>query len=180
MGTVILMMKTQIGLGVLSIPTAFDSLGLVPGVICLCAIAVITTWSDYIVGTFKLNHREVYGIGDAGALMFGSIGRGVLSAAFCLCMYPRSLGVSDLSDSRCTDWIFVCSSGILGISIALNTVSTHGACTAIFSVIAAILGFVFSSVRTLGRVTWLAWIGLPCILIASESTTLQLHDTGTR
>lgn len=90
------MMKTQIGLGVLSIPTAFDSLGLVPGVICLCAVAVITTWSDYIVGTFKMNHREVYGIGDAGALMFGPIGRGVLSAAFCLCMYSRSWCIKPL------------------------------------------------------------------------------------
>jgi hypothetical protein len=34
---------------------------------------------------------------------------------------------------------------------------------------AAILGFLCSSVRTLGRITWLAWIGLPCILIAGMS-----------
>lgn len=86
-GTVILMMKTQIGLGVLSIPTAFDSLGIVPGIICLCVIAAVTTWSDYVIGAFKLNHREVYGIDDAAGLMFGSIGRGVLSVIFCLCKY---------------------------------------------------------------------------------------------
>lgn len=79
------MMKTQIGLGVLSIPAAFDALGLVPGVICLCAIAVITTWSDYVVGTFKLRHREVYGIDDAGGLMFGRLGKEVFGAVFCLC-----------------------------------------------------------------------------------------------
>jgi amino acid permease len=81
------MMKTQIGLGVLSIPSAFDTLGLVPGVICLCTIAVITTWSDYMVGVFKLHHREVYSISDAGGLMFGRLGRVFLGAAFCLCMY---------------------------------------------------------------------------------------------
>lgn len=81
------MMKTQIGLGVLSIPAAFDTLGLVPGVICLCAIAVITTWSDYVVGMFKLRHREVYGIDDAGGLMFGRLGREVFGAVFCLCKY---------------------------------------------------------------------------------------------
>ncbi len=34
-----LMMKTQIGLGVLSIPSAFDTLGVVPGVIVLIVIA---------------------------------------------------------------------------------------------------------------------------------------------
>lgn len=86
------MMKSQIGLGVLSIPAAFDTLGLVPGVICLLAVGIITTWSDYMVGIFKLNHRSVYGIDDAGFLMFGSIGREVFGAVFCLCksiqLYP--------------------------------------------------------------------------------------------
>ncbi|CAG8909171.1 unnamed protein product [Penicillium egyptiacum] len=155
-GTIILMMKTQIGLGVLSIPMAFDYLGIVPGVICLCAIAVVTTWSDYVIGTFKLNHREVYGIDDAAALIFGPIGRWALSVIFCLY------------------WVFVSGSGILGISIGLNALSTHGTCTAVFSMAAAILGFCFSSVRTLGRVTWLAWIGLPCILVAVMIVTIAV------
>lgn len=68
-------MKTQMGLGVLSLPAAFDALGLIPGLICLCAVGIITAWSDYIVGVFKLNHPQVYGIDDAGDLMFGRIGR---------------------------------------------------------------------------------------------------------
>jgi len=42
-GTVALMMKTQIGLGVLSIPAVFDVLGIAPGIICLIVIAAITT-----------------------------------------------------------------------------------------------------------------------------------------
>lgn len=78
-------MKTQIGLGVLSIPAAFDTLGIVPGVICLCMIAAITTWSDYIVGVFKLRHPAVYGIDDVGGLLFGRIGREFFGVAFCLC-----------------------------------------------------------------------------------------------
>jgi amino acid permease len=82
------MMKTQIGLGVLSIPAVFDTLGLIPGVICLLVIAVITTWSDYIVGVFKLRHRAVYGIDDAGGLIFGRPGREVLGIAFCLFECP--------------------------------------------------------------------------------------------
>ena len=44
MGTAILMMKTQIGLGVLSIPLVFDTLGMIPNIIVLLAIAIITTW----------------------------------------------------------------------------------------------------------------------------------------
>jgi amino acid transporter len=57
---------------------------------------------------------------------------------------------------------------MLGISIGLNAVSSHGACTAVFVAVAAIIGFMFASIRTLGRISWLAWIGLICILTASE------------
>ena len=103
MGTAILMMKTQIGLGVLSIPLVFDTLGMVPGIIVLLAIAIITTWvcrkdskqahhiiisfshtnavsnkSDYIVGVFKINHPEVYGIDDVGKMIFGKPGQIIL------------------------------------------------------------------------------------------------------
>lgn len=85
MGTAALMMKTQIGLGVMSIPTVFDTLGIIPGIICLIVIGMITTWSGYIVGVFKRRHPEVYGIDDAGGLMFGRIGREFFGAAFCLC-----------------------------------------------------------------------------------------------
>lgn len=164
------MMKSQIGLGILSIPTAFNALGMVPGVIVLVGIAVITTWSGYIIGRFKLNHREVYGIDDAATLMFGPIGRWFLSVVFCLCRFsnPFSPGVSS-TDYDNKDYIFVSASGILGISIGLNSVSTHGLCTAVFAVIAAILGLATASIRTLGRVTWLAWIGLPSVIISGES-----------
>jgi len=166
------MMKTQIGLGLLSVPGAFDVLGIVPGIICLCAISCITTWSAYIIGTFKLHHREVYGIDDAGHLICGQVGRGVLSIAFCLCMqFPARYKHRHFADLPAY-WIFVTGSSILGVSIGLNTVSTHGACTAIFVAIAAIIGFACSSVRTLGRITWLAWIGLPSILVSGGFCSL--------
>ena len=91
LGTTVLMLKAQIGLGVLTIPFTFHSLGIVPGVVVLCVIGGITTWSGYMVGMFKLNHPNVYGVDDAGHLMFGPIGREILSAAFALCeQFPSS------------------------------------------------------------------------------------------
>jgi amino acid permease len=84
-GTAALMMKTQIGLGVLSIPAAFDTLGLIPGVLCLLAICFITLWSNHMVGVFKLNHPEVYGIEDVGKKIFGRIGSEVFGLTFALC-----------------------------------------------------------------------------------------------
>lgn len=68
---------------------------------------------------------------------------------------------------------------MLGISIALNAVSTHGACTAIFVAIAAIIGFALGSIQTLGRISWLAWVGLVGILTASMCSLnpLVLNDS---
>ncbi|KAH7171262.1 transmembrane amino acid transporter protein-domain-containing protein [Dactylonectria macrodidyma] len=156
LGTVALMLKTQIGLGVLSIPAAFDTLGIVPGIICLCVIAAVTTWSDYMIGVFKLKHREVYNIDDAGQLMFGRIGREFFAVAFVLF------------------WIFVAGSGMLSVSIGLNAVSHHGTCTAAFVAIAAIISFSLSSIRTLGRLTWLAWVGVGAILTAIMIVTIAV------
>ncbi|KAG8159154.1 hypothetical protein KVR01_010815 [Diaporthe batatas] len=156
LGTVALMVKTQIGLGVLSIPSAFHVLGMIPGVICLILIAIITTWSNYIVGVFKLRHRAVYGIDDAGGLMFGRIGKEFFAAAFCLY------------------WIFVAGSGMLGISIGLNAVSSHATCTAVFVAVAAIIGFSLASIQTLAKLTWLAWVGATCIIISVLSVTVAV------
>ncbi|RSM12338.1 hypothetical protein CEP52_002555 [Fusarium oligoseptatum] len=102
LGTVALMMKTQIGLGVLSIPAAFDALGVVP------------------------------------------------------------------------DWIFVAGSAMLGISIGLNSVSTHATCTAVFVAVAAIVSFLLSSIRTLNHISWLAWLGVVSILIAVLMVTIAV------
>ncbi|KAF5018926.1 hypothetical protein F66182_9091 [Fusarium sp. NRRL 66182] len=156
LGTSALMMKTQIGLGILSIPSAFHVLGMIPGLICLIAIAATTTWSNYEIGVFKLNHREVYGIGDAGELMFKRAGReffGIAFALYCIC---------------------TAASGMLGISISLNALSMHGTCTAAFVAVAAIVVFLCASIRTLDRISWLAWVGLVSLLAGVYVVTIAV------
>jgi hypothetical protein len=66
------------------------------------------------------------------------------------------------------DWIFVSGSAMVGTSIGLNAISTHGACTAAFVAIAAAVGFIFSSVRALGNITWIAWFGLSSVMVSGE------------
>lgn len=58
---------------------------------------------------------------------------------------------------------------MLGISIGLNAVSVHGACTAVFVAVACIIGWALGSIQTLGKVAWLAWVGVICIMSASKS-----------
>jgi hypothetical protein len=60
------------------------------------------------------------------------------------------------------------ASAMLGISIGLNSLSTHGTCTAVFVAVAAIIGFGFGSIQTLGKVAWIAWAGVFGILSAGN------------
>ncbi|KAL1304362.1 hypothetical protein AAFC00_003366 [Neodothiora populina] len=160
LGTTALMLKTNLGLGVLSIPAIFDTLGMIPGIICIIVVAFITGWSQYMIGVFKCRHPEVYGIEDVGGILFGPIAREILGAAFFIF------------------WIFVSASGMLSVSIALNALSTHATCTAVFVVVAAIIAFLFSSIQTLGKITWLAWLGVACIITAILTLTVAVGVQG--
>ncbi|KAF5640658.1 neutral amino acid permease [Fusarium sp. NRRL 52700] len=154
--TIALMTKTQVGLGVLAIPKTFHTLGLLPGVFCLVAVAGMTSWSSYIVGTFKLCHREVYAIDDAGKEMFGRVGREIFAALLML------------------NWVFVSASAMLGISVALNVLSDHALCTWAFVIVAAVSTGLLASIRTLGRMGWIAWVGIFGIMSAIFSVTIAV------
>jgi ABC-type maltose transport system permease subunit len=39
-------------------------LGYVPGIIAIVVVALIITWSDYVVGAFKLKHPQVYTVAE--------------------------------------------------------------------------------------------------------------------
>lgn len=80
--------------------------------------------------------------------MFGRAGKEFLAVAFCLYM------------------IFVSGSAMVALSTALNAISLHGTCTAVFVAVAAITGFLFSSIRTLGQIVWLGWVGCVSIVAA--------------
>lgn len=150
------MMKTQMGLGVLSMPAVFDTLGMIPGVICIIVIAAITTWSDYMVGMWKLAHPETYDIADVGRRLAGRTGYEVLNVAYTLF------------------WIAVSGSAMLGLSTALNAVSTHGACTAVFVAVSAIVALLLASIRTLGKISWLAWVGVASIVVSILVLTISV------
>lgn len=62
-------------------------------------------------------------------------------------------------------------SAMLSISIALNALSEHGACTAVFVAVAFVAVMAVASVRTLGRIAWLAMVGVVCIIVAGEWST---------
>ncbi|KAL1408799.1 hypothetical protein Q8F55_005613 [Vanrija albida] len=148
LGALVLLTKTNFGLGVLTIPSVLHTFGIVPGIICVLAMMALTTYCASHVGRFKLRHPEVYGLADAGRVVGGPVVQHLTNA--CLGLY----------------YMLITSSAIVSLSIGLNAVSTHGACTAIFVFVAAAAGLVVGSVRTLGSVAWIGWAGLISLLAA--------------
>lgn len=61
-------------------------------------------------------------------------------------------------------FVLCCGSGLLGVSIAFNALSEHGACTVWFSFVAMILIIIFSSIRTWDRMTWPMTLGFASVM----------------
>ncbi|GAA6006488.1 uncharacterized protein JCM10292_003791 [Rhodotorula paludigena] len=158
--TSVLMMKSQIGLGVLSIPSVFHSLGLAPGIIILIVIAILTTWTDYYIGIFKMKHPTVYSVADCGKLMFGRFGQELFGIGYWLLM-------------TC-----IAGSAFLGISVALNAISLHATCTAVYVAVAAVVTFPFASLRTMGSVKWVGWVGLASMIVSIMLVTIAIPAGG--
>jgi amino acid permease len=152
--TSIIMIKIQFGLGVLVMPSILDTLGMVPGIIILIVLGLLTSWTDWIVGTFKIAHPDVYTLADVGMLMFGKVGREVLFGMYWLYL------------------IFVAAAGLLGASTALNALSEHALCTAIFVFICAVVVAGIAAIQTLDKISWFTWVGV--VGIFSSLITLAI------
>ncbi|BGP38298.1 hypothetical protein JCM10450v2_002244 [Rhodotorula kratochvilovae] len=144
--TTVILLKLQIGLGVLSIPSAFGTLGLVPGMICLVVFALLTGWTDLVIGYFKLKHPQVYSLADCGKLMFGRTG-GIIFG-FATWMY----------------FTMVTGSAFIGIATAFNAITVHATCTAVWVMLAAVITFPLASLPKIENVKWLGWIALTAIV----------------
>jgi hypothetical protein len=62
--------------------------------------------------------------------------------------------------------ILISAGGIVSTSTALNALSEHGACTAVFALVSAIMITMCSSIRTFSRLGWLTWFGFSTFFAA--------------
>lgn len=130
--------------------------GVGPGLVVVFVIGILTTWTDYIVGTFKLAHPEVYTLADVGQIMGGPILRETLGIMYWLYM------------------TFVAGAGMLGCSTAFNALSEHGACTAVFVLVSAVISFGVASIQTLDRISWLTWVGIVGLMSGILTVTVAV------
>ncbi|OJJ01697.1 hypothetical protein ASPVEDRAFT_71733 [Aspergillus versicolor CBS 583.65] len=148
-GAAILIVKFQIGLGVLSVPDTLHTLGFFPGLLCFIIISLMTTVAGYVCGNARQYYPHMHNIGDAADLLFGTWANQFVGLAYYIYL------------------ALVSGAGMLTTSVALNALSDHGACTMVFVGVTCAAAFILGTgFRSLERVSWLSWIGVAGIIIA--------------
>lgn len=132
------MLAENVSLGVLALPQALAVLGIVPGLLCICFLGVIATYTGWLIGEFKLAYPQVQSFPDCGELIAGRIGREIMAAGSVLIL------------------IFISGAHILTFAIAMNVLTGHGTCTIIFAVIGLIVCFLLGLPRTFKNVSKLS------------------------
>ncbi|KAB8077464.1 transmembrane amino acid transporter protein-domain-containing protein [Aspergillus leporis] len=134
----ILMIAETVSVGVLSLPATLASIGLIPAIILIVGLGIVTTYSGYVIGQFRQRYPFVHSMADAGFILMGPIGRGIIEVGQLLF------------------FLFACGSHLLTFTVMMNTLTDHGTCSIVFGVVGLILSLAFSLPRTMKNVSWLA------------------------
>ncbi|RAH67892.1 uncharacterized protein BO66DRAFT_456097 [Aspergillus aculeatinus CBS 121060] len=162
--TIVLIVQS-IALGSLSLPAAFETLGMVAGVILTLGLGVIAIYASYILGLVKLKYPHLPHIVDFGRLLMGSIGDKVLAVAF-VALLTMTVG------SHC-----------LTGKLALATITGSNVCALAFSVVSAVILFAFAVPPTFADISILGYIDFASIIVAigivMVSTGIQQSQNAT-
>ncbi|KAF2102550.1 hypothetical protein NA57DRAFT_63457 [Rhizodiscina lignyota] len=144
----IIFLKVIFATGVLSIPTAMFSLGAVGGGFSVIGWGLLNTYTAIVQGNFRNRHAGCHSIADMANVLGGKVLREVVGLLFIVA------------------YVLCTGSGILGVSIALNVFSTHGACTVWFTFVATVIVVLAASVRKFHQIGWLTYAGFFSIYAA--------------
>lgn len=153
------MIAETISLGILSLPAALSTLGLIPGLILLVGLGALASYTGYVIGQFKLLHPEVHSMGDAGYILFGRVGREILGAGQLIFI------------------VFIMGSHILTFSIMMNAITSHATCTITFMIVGMLISLLFTLPRTLRGLTWLCVASFISIITAVGTTMIGISIT---
>ncbi|KEF54366.1 uncharacterized protein A1O9_09532 [Exophiala aquamarina CBS 119918] len=146
--TTVVLVKLCFATGVLSIPAALGVVGYGPGLVLLALWSGLTMYYSYVMYQFRMKYRGVHNIVDAAMLVGGPIAREVTSVLFLL------------------TWILATGSGFIGLSQGLKILANGKGCTILWTLVAAVATGLLSSIRTLGKLAILTWIGFASIFTA--------------
>ncbi|KAK3633143.1 hypothetical protein LTR56_015919 [Elasticomyces elasticus] len=127
---------TEVGIGILSLPSVLKTLGLIPGLIAILGIGLLATYTAYVYLQFWRKHRHIDNVVDALRVLGGK---------------PLAIvgGVALIINLS-----FACASSVLTMSIALNTLTGHSMCTVAFVGFAALVCYILCMPRSMNFVSY--------------------------
>ncbi|CAI7656923.1 unnamed protein product [Penicillium bialowiezense] len=152
----LLMICESVSLGVLSLPSAIATLGFVPGVILIIGFGLLALYTGYNIGLFRERYPHIQNLGDAGEILLGSFGR-------------ELFGIGQF-----LFFVFVMASHLLTFRVMMNSLTDHGTCSIVFSVVGMVLSLALSIPRTMKGMTWISLASFISILSAVVITMVAV------
>lgn len=150
----VVLIVEAIALGSLSIPSAFATLGMVPGTIVCVGLGLVAIYTSYIVGQVKMAFPHVSHYADAGTLLMGNFGYELVGVMFSLQL------------------IFLVGSHCLTGTIAFQNITENGACSVLFGAVSAIILLLLAVPPSFAEVAILGYIDFASIVLAIGVTVI--------
>lgn len=138
---VIIFVTNEVGIGMLSLPSALNVLGFFPGILCIIVMGMLSLYTAYNLIQYWRKYPYMLNIVDYGRVLGGPWVEGVFAVGFLINM------------------ALISASALVTLTIGLNTVSEHATCTVVFTVVAAIAMWAMCVPHSMRFVSWASW---PC------------------
>ncbi|KAI9923746.1 hypothetical protein ASPWEDRAFT_163996 [Aspergillus wentii DTO 134E9] len=148
------MIAESVSLGVLSLPATLAALGLVPAIILIVGLGILATYTGYVIGQFRERYPHIHNLSDAGEIVMGSFGR-------------ELFGLGQILFS-----IFIMGSHILTFTTMMNTITDHGTCSIVFSIVGMVICMALSLPRTIKNLTYISTCSFVSIFTAVMITMI--------
>ncbi|KAH6697331.1 amino acid transporter [Plectosphaerella plurivora] len=153
----IILITNQVGIGILSLPAALQTLGLVPGIIAIIGLGLLSTYTAYVLLQFYRKHPHVVNVPDMARIVGGPILEAIVGIGLFI------------------NLIFTGASISVTVSVALNSMSEHALCTAGFSGIACIAFWLLCLPR---KFSFVAKVGIPSTISILASVLIVMISLG--
>ncbi|KAJ5368408.1 uncharacterized protein N7496_008168, partial [Penicillium cataractarum] len=117
---------------------AYPTLIFVRAAAILVFLSVLSWYTGFLMGQFKVRYPQVHSMADAGGIIWGPIGREIVGIGQLILL------------------VFFRSSHILTFSILLNVLTGHATCSIVFRVVGLVISSLMALPRTMEKVFWFA------------------------
>ncbi|CAI0643637.1 unnamed protein product [Colletotrichum noveboracense] len=159
-GGIVLVAET-VSLGILSLPSVLATVGLVPGVILICTISALATYSGLLLAEFRKQYPFVQHFGDAVELIGKPIGLGGV--------FREVFGWAQTILQ-----VFLMGGHILLWTICMNTLTNSATCTVVWAAVGMVAFWIFNVPRTLKYTSWMSAASCVSIVVAVLITVVDV------